>query len=811
MQDQANSPIGKTSGDLVTSSAAQYWKTQLSARLDPKWREDIDNFETDILLKKRGKMEDKLFAETRLRMGAYGQRYDNGHRHDGVETREIPFPNDLFKGPETHWDAPGMERIKLPWGGMTPEQLEVMAELGEEYSDGILHVTTRQDIQLHYIHIENCPSMFRRLAAVGITTREACGNSVRNVTACPIAGVCRDEAFDITGYANAVFKYLLGHPDVQDFGRKFKIALSGCKHNPCGLTNIHDLGLIAVAKPQPDGTVRRGFEYYVGGGLGAVTYDAKLFADFVPEEEVLALTQAVCRVFARLGEKKKRHRARVKFLVADLGIDKFRELVLEERAKLPVDPRWTDFLSTLPKFEEKPLLPLRPLSPAAQATRQAGQGSDVTLAATGDATFDFWCLTNAYPQKQDGYVTVTVTLPLGDITSNQARALADVARKYVKDTLRTTVEQNIVLRWVREEDLQNLYRDLAAIDLAEPGAASIVDITACPGTDTCKLGVSSSRGLAAELRSRLAKKAVELDESVRNLRIKISGCFNSCGQQHISDIGFFGISRNVGGYIVPHFQMVLGGQFTNNGGSYGLAVGGIASKAIPAVVERLADLYLKGKQKGEGFRAWVERTGKGAIMQGVADVSAVPAYEKDPEFYKDWGSVREYSVKDKGMGECAGEVVSLTEFGLKAADREVFEALLNYDTNDIAAAHARAYKAMLYAAQGLIKAYNIDISEDPEAVMAQFKERFYDTQLFFDPSAGPRFAQFYFHAHEEKDKAIDKEKAQRLLQEAQLFIEASHSCYLRMSMNAEKSKTGLLAKSAPTASVGPAATNVSKT
>ena len=769
--------------DLVSSPAAALWKQTLSDRIHPKWREDIDDFETDILLKKRGKIEDKLFAETRLRMGAYGQRYDNGFRHDGNESRSILFPTDLNKGPETKWDAPGMQRIKLPWGGMTVAQLETIAELAEEFSDGILHVTTRQDIQLHYIHIENCPSMYRRLAAVGITTREACGNSVRNVTACPIAGVCRDEAFDVTGYANAVFAYLLGHPDVQDFGRKFKIALSGCKHNPCGLTNIHDLGLIAAVRRQPDGSIKRGFEFYVGGGLGAVTYDAKLFSDFVPEAEVLALTQATCRVFARLGEKKKRHRARIKFLVADMGIDKFREAVLEERAKLPDDPRWTEFLSTLPKFDEKPARP-------AGATAPGGAG----IPKTGDAAFDFWCLTNVYPQKQDGFVTVTVTLPLGDITSNQARGLADIARKYIQDTMRTTVEQNIVLRYVSEADLFALYGDLAKIDLAQAGAASIVDITACPGTDTCKLGVSSSRGLAAELRTRLATKFVQMDEAVRNLRIKISGCFNSCGQQHISDIGFFGISRNVGGFIVPHFQMVLGGQFANNGGTYGLAVGGIASKAIPAAIDKLLDLYLKGKSKGETFRAWVERTGKAVIMQSLSDVTAVPAYDTDKSYYTDWGSVREYNVKDKGMGECAGEVVSLTDFGLKAADREVFEAQLKFDAGAWQTAANMAYKAMTLAAQGLVKMYNIDVSDDPEKVMAEWKERFYDTQKFFDPFAGPRFAQFYIHAHDERAEKLDKEKASRRLQEAQLFIEAAHSCNLRLSMGSEKGKEGILSK-----------------
>src|SRR5690606_9817659 len=303
-----------------------------------------------------------------------------------------------------------------------------------------------------------------------------------------------------------------------------------------------------------------------------------------------------------------------------------------------------------------------------------------------------------------------------------------------------------------------------------------------------------SRGLAAELRIRLATRFVQMDEATRNLKIKISGCFNSCGQQHVSDIGFYGISRNVAGYVVPHFQMVLGGEWVNNGGKYGLAVGGIPSKAVPAVVDRLTEMYLKGKGKTESFRGWVERTGKGAIMQGVADLTAVPAYDKDKSFYVDWASVREYSVKDKGMGECAGEVVSLTEFGLKAADREVFDAQIKFDEGEFEVAADKAYKAMLLAAQGLVKTYNIDISDDPQKVMAEFLERFHETKLFHDPFGGPRFVHYYIHAHDERNNAFDKEKAGYRLQESQLFIEAAHSCYLRMSMS-EKPLGGILAPS----------------
>src|SRR6202158_6344 len=315
------------------------WAEQLSGKLPESLAREIDIFETEIALRKQGKLDERLFAETRLRRGAYGQRYDNGHRHDGAKVQQMTYPSgDLTKGPSTLWDAPGMQRIKIPAGGLNASQLETMAELAEEYSDGIAHVTTRQDFQLHYVHIEDTPSVMRRLAAAGITTREACGNSVRNVTACPYAGVCPDEVFDVTPYSRALSKFLLGHPDCQNFGRKFKPAFSGCSQHACGLTNLHDLGLIAV-KRNENGEEKRGFEMYVGGGLGAVPYNAKLFDTFVLPEELLPLAQAIARVFAARGEKKNRSRARIKFLIQDLGIEKFRELVMEERKNQRPDLR----------------------------------------------------------------------------------------------------------------------------------------------------------------------------------------------------------------------------------------------------------------------------------------------------------------------------------------------------------------------------------------------------------------------------------------------------------------------------------------
>ncbi|HBF12269.1 MAG TPA: sulfite reductase [Deltaproteobacteria bacterium] len=749
------------------SESANHWHKTLQAKMVPQWSQEIDEFETELFLKKQGKIEDKIFAETRLRRGAYGQRYDNGFRHDGREKKAIPFPaQGLTKGPDTAWDAPGMERIKIPYGGMTPEQMDVMADLAEEYSDSICHITTRQDIQLHFVHIEDTPSIFRRLASVGITTREACGNSVRNITACPIAGTCHTESFDVTAYADAMFHFLLGHPDVQDFGRKFKIAFSGCKQNACGLANMHDLGLVAVSKNE-NGKVKRGFEFFVGGGLGAVPHSAKLFSDFVPEEELLPLTQAVSRIFARYGEKKNRNRARIKFLVADWGIDKFRDAVLEERKKIQPDARWTAFLSRLHDLDEAP--------------KSVGANNHLPL-QSDDPEFNLWFKNNVQPQKQEGYSIVTMALPLGDIASNQMRDLANIARKFTKGTVRTTVEQNIVLRWIANSDLVELHKALKVIHLADPVYGTIVDIVSCPGTDTCKLGVSASRGLAGELKERLAEKSYKMDEAIKKLHIKVSGCFNSCGQHHLSDIGFYGISRKVGGYIVPHFQVVLGGHWEENGGSYGLAVVGVPSKAAPLVVDRLADMYLKGKQSNENFQAFIKRLGKVEIKKALDDLTKVPDYTVDKSYYTDWGDVREFTNTDIGKGECAGEVVSLVDFGLKAADREVFEAQVALEAAQWDKAAELAFKAMVTAAQGLIKGKNPDISNDANIIIDEFRKMFCDTQIFYDPFAGAKFAQHLFMAESQGTKGLRPEQVRQRVEEAQLFIEAAYSCHVRMSM-----------------------------
>ena len=739
------------------------WKERLNGCLPAALEEEITIFETQLTLKRQDKIDDKIFAETRLRRGVYGQRYDNGQRHDGVETRPLNYPCEgLTKGPQTVWDAPGMQRIKIPFGGLNAEQMETLADLAEEYSDAICHVTTRQDFQLHFVHIDDTPDLMRRLAAVGITTQEACGNVVRNVTACPLAGVCSDESFDVTPYAHALTYFLLNHKDAQDFGRKFKIAFSGCTDHACGLANMHDLGLIAKTRVE-NGQSRRGFTFYVGGGLGAVPHQAQALDDFVAEEEILPLAQAVCRVFARLGEKKNRARARLKFLVAKLGIEEFRRLVLEERAILPPDERWTLYMDNLGATDEAPT---RPAGTLPEQPHPDG--------------FADWMASNVMFQSQPGYAAATVCLPLGDLTSDQLRTLADVARRYNGGRARTTVEQNIVLRWISQADLPGLYTDLAAVGLAESGASTLRDITACPGTDTCKLGISSSRGLAAELRQRASACNGQLDPSVKDLKIKISGCFNSCGQHHVADIGFYGVSRKSDNHAVPHFQVVLGGQWTENAGAYGLAVAAVPSKRVPEAVERITEFYVAERQPEETFQAFIKRAGKAKIRTLLQDLTKVPAYAEDSSHYSDWGDPREYSLGDMGVGECAGEVVSLTEFGLSNSERQVFEAQVDLDNRDYDKASQTAFQAMLEAAKALIQVYNIDVINDADQIVEEFRRRFYDTELFHDPYAGAKFANYLFHAANGGRADTSPAAVHRRIEEAQLFIEAAYSCYNRL-------------------------------
>jgi uncharacterized protein (UPF0332 family) len=446
-------------------------------------------------------------------------------------------------------------------------------------------------------------------------------------------------------------------------------------------------------------------------------------------------------------------------------MEEFKRLVLAERATLPHEPAWTAHLKGIADQHETPLKP----------------PSLLQIGSVRPDGFDAWNKTNVYAQRQAGYSTVTVTLPLGDITADQLRALADLARKYVKETIRTTVEQNIVLRWVSDADLPALYSELKAAGLASPGAGTVVDIAACPGTDTCKLGIASSRGLAGELRMRLSERSFEMDEAISGLHIKISGCFNSCGQHHIADLGFYGVSRHKNGYSVPHFQVVLGGKWTENAGSYGLAIGAVPSKRIPEAVDRITKRYLDQRETGESFHGFITRIGKSECKKMIDDLSEIPRHEEDASFYTDWADAREFTTGDMGVGECAGEVVAPIDFQLTACEREAFEAQLQLEAGQIDAAAKIAYESMLHAALALLKLQFVVSPEDPDRIVAEFQKHFYDTQLFFDPFTGGKFAQYFFQAHERRGGKYTAESAHYLIEEAQLFIEAAHSCYARMA------------------------------
>ena len=692
---------------------------------------EIEIYEIQLDRFQAGQVEETTFTEFRLRRGVYGQRDDRSQ----------------------------MIRVKIPFGGLTAVQLEMLADVAEEFSDNIIHITTRQDVQYHYVDINNTPELMRRLASVDITTKEACGNVVRNVTACPLSGVCQDETFDVTPYSKALSAFLLGHPDAQDFGRKFKIAFSGCEEHACGLANMHDIGAVAAVK-EVDGEVKRGFKLYVGGGLGAVPHQAKVFDDFVSAEELLPISQSICRVFTRLGERRNRNKARLKFVIAKYGIEEFRKQVLEDRETLRHDPEWTAYLDNLDAYNESPLKAPTQLNGASQP-----EG------------FEEWYQSNVRLQSQPGYAFVTITLPLGDITADQTRVLAEISRKYVKDTIRATVEQNIVLRWVTMTDLPALYRELKAIGLGDPGAESMVDITACPGTDSCKLGVSSSRGLAAHLRSHFIETGVQ--NEIKDFRIKISGCPNSCGQHHVANIGFFGSSRRMGEHIAPYYQVLLGGHMIENASSYGLATGKIHGKYIPAFIEELTGKYTAERNEEESFTDYVARLGKAEIKQILSKYDKIPTYEEAPEFYVDTGDTKDYQLKT-GVGECAGEVVALVSMKLEEADRLIYESGLNLEKGEYQDSAELAFNAMIRAADGLSTTVGLQYIDDATTVN-EFRTHFFEPGNFF-----PGYGAHIFKATEEDASTFDHELAHRRVEEATLFVEESHNVYNRMRIKQEE-------------------------
>ena len=576
----------------------------LAVRPSYAQQEEIDTFDEFVQRFWRKQISEQEFQRFRLQHGVYGQR------QEGVQ----------------------MVRIKIPWGGLTAEQLEALADLAQRTPRRIGHVTTRQNVQFHFVKLGEATEFLRHLETVGLTTREACGNTVRNVTAGACSGVCPQEVFDVTPYAEAVARFLLRNPMNQNLPRKFKIAFSGCPDDE-GITAIHDIGGRAVLH-QENGLSHRGFRLIVAGGLGPVPHHAQVLEEFTPADELLATVGAIVRVFDRFGNRENRSRARMKFVLQEFGVEKFRQLVFKER---------TGLKSTMGgKF---PAIDIRDEGPPAP------RSAPVAFPDLEDPAFQLWRRSNVRPQKQPGYGMVTVRLELGDFTPLQLRLLAFCAREFGDGTVRTTNQQNFLLRWISEEALVPLYRVLRRAELARSGADRLIDVTACPGADTCQLGITSSRGLALAIGRMVEEKHPDLAEEVGG-RIKISGCPNSCGQHHIATIGFYGGSKKFGGRQAPTYQMFLGGVWGDSTARFGQPTLRLPAKNIPNAIDRLLEIYKANRTNGESLFPFLERFGPKQVVQNLAEFTEIPSYEEAPDGFQDWGEEKAFELKT-GVGECA--------------------------------------------------------------------------------------------------------------------------------------------------------------
>ncbi|MDD5434101.1 MAG: nitrite/sulfite reductase, partial [Nitrospira sp.] len=596
--------------------------------------EEITAFEAEIGRLRRGEIPEEKFKRFRLQNGIYGQRQ-----------------KDDF-----------MVRVKIPQGTLNPEQMRVLADIGDIYSNSIAHTSTRQDIQFHWVKLENVPTVMRQLADAGLTTREACGNTVRNVTGCYLAGICPDEVFDVSPYAMFTTKYLLRNSICQSLPRKFKIAFSGCQKD-CAMAPINDIGAIAVTK-NIAGTERQGFRIYIAGGLGPHPRIAQLLEDFVPLEDFIPLSEAILRVFDQFGERKNRNRARMKFLLEKIGFDELKDRILKEFNILKASKAWSYTLpsgESLSDFSGMDEYPADSLSVTADHTEITGNG---------DPYFYRWLSTNVITQKQKGYSAVSVRLVLGDITTDQLRKLADITAGYANSRMKVTQQQNFLLKWVKNKEVYDLYKALKEINLALAGAHRTIDIQSCPGAETCNLGLTSSRQLASAITRELSTRD---DAETEGVRVKVSGCPNSCGHHHIADIGFHGVAKKIEGRLVPHYQLHLKGGVGNGRAVVGDSNIKLPARNIPKGVSDLISLYQKEKVQSEPFYQYVERVGLDYIQEFLEKYTTIPSYAESPESYSDWGSTSEFVVK-LGAGECAGGVVDLIEDSLMAGGREASRA-----------------------------------------------------------------------------------------------------------------------------------------
>ena len=524
---------------------------------------DVDAFVEKLGQFERGELAPDAWKQFRLVNGVYSQRQEG--------------------------DAM-MVRVKIPQGVLTPAQLRALAHVAEKYSTGRGHITTRQNVQFHFVRLAQTDDALAALAQAGLTTREACGNAVRNVTACPFAGASALEPFDSTPYAEAVTRLLLRGPLSSTLPRKFKIAFGGCCGRDCAGASFNDIGFLARVQ---DG--KAGFRVTLGGGLSTLRRAGILAHEFAPAEDVLEIAEAVVRVFNRTGNRKQRHKARLKFVVENLGPEKFLEQYFEERTRVG-----SLKLDVIPIPQTRVRRTPQPRAP------QAG--------------FEEFAATNATPQRHPDYAAVTVRVPLGDLTAAQFNALADLAEEFSEEReARTTLEQNLVLRFVRRAHLPSLHAALHAIGLAKPGARGIADVTSCPGAMSCRIAVTQSRGMADELSSALEGRNEALDS-------KISGCPNGCGQHYVAAIGLQGSVRKVNGRIAPQYHLYLGGGFGSETASFGKLTAKIPARHVVDAVRRLADAHAQGRDLGSVPLADLEEL-TAPTEQDFVDIGERKAFE----------------------------------------------------------------------------------------------------------------------------------------------------------------------------------------
>jgi len=680
-------------------------------------RQEIEDFAAEVERLQKGEVGEEDFKRFRLQQGIYGQRQD----------------------------AEQMVRTKLPFGRITADQLRCLAQFADTYSNGILHVTTRQDIQFHFVKIAEVPEALSLLAKNGLTTREACGNTVRNVTACHKSGTCPDESFDVTPYAQAVMQYLIRHPLTQNLPRKFKISLGGCQG--CGLAPMHDIGLNARVQ-----NGQRGFRVMIGGGLGSYPRSADVLSEFVPIPDLLRTCEAIIVVFDKYGDKKNRNKARFKFVVEKYGIEKIRQIIQEAFDKL-ADRTYPEIEAP----EEKvPAIP----------DFKPDTGFD------SDPEFKAWVARNTFEQRQKGFHNVHLKLLLGDLNGDQARAVADIASGLAGGVVVNTVYQNIMIPWVRREAFGNVFGALKEIDLHRAGTEELKDMTCCPGSETCNLGITHSRGLIDQLSEDVDNQfsaATDLD----HITIKASGCPNSCGQHHIAAIGFSGSARKVNGVLAPHYEVMLGGRVDENQAVFGETVAKIPAKNAPNAVRRLIDRYRGERQNGETFIEYYDRMGKKYFSHMLEDLKDLPPIEESPQSYIDYHSSTRFTLDDRGQGECAGAISEMISDHISEAERALFQCKKLLEKGETPDSVRQAQRAFICCARGLLHTEGIDFTDNLLTIQ-KFESLIVDTGIVSEQHTGitGRF--------QEDADGMDAEQARGFMVEAGALVAACKEAYGKM-------------------------------